>query len=381
MASDLHDARRRVSYDASRNLCFMDLKGAAWMVRSHEQSVSCLLLLEDDGLLAGGWDGKVTRWSAEGDIVWTTNTPDRISAFAVHAKHVALTSGLHVVCLDLDTGEEQWSAALEGSADAVQWWEGQLRAISSVYDIEHNDFIESAIWNFSPEGALEWVERMDERPWAMVAEETTLLAGLGRPRCGWLDISKASPFHHTPSPTGAPITCASPHPSGGLFGQADGAVVTATGDALVTQMASVQQVQARPDGTFIVANDEGGFHAFDQHGQHIWGHEGTTIVAFTLGFELEASPSVWLARSQNNRSELQVFNAMDGSEHSSAVLATVNVMTGNQRRCAVGCEDGSVYVWEQGLLQRRMHDDASTSEPVDERVSALQAKLRALRER
>jgi hypothetical protein len=88
-----------------------------------------------------------------------------------------------------------------------------------------------------------------------------------------------------------------------------------------------------------------------------------------------------LARSQNNRSELQVFNAMDGSVHSSAVLATVNVMTGNQRRCAVGCEDGSVYVWEQGLLQRRMHDDASTSEPVDERASALQAKLRALRER
>ena len=96
--------------------------------------------------------------------------------------------------------------ALEGSADDIIWWQGDVVAISSVYDIEHNDFIESAVWRIASDGTLLWVERMDERPWTLVRADDALLAGLGRPRCGHLDISGSPPFAHTNPLTSSPTT-------------------------------------------------------------------------------------------------------------------------------------------------------------------------------
>lgn len=141
----------------------MDLKGAMWMQRSLGESVSLVHLMENGDVFAGGWDGRLIRWDEEGTTLWSTQTNDRISALAINGDLVVITSGLHLVALSLDSGKELWSVALEGSADDVHWWNGQIIAVSSVYDIEHNDFIESAIWLFSAQGEQQWVERMDER--------------------------------------------------------------------------------------------------------------------------------------------------------------------------------------------------------------------------
>ncbi len=145
----------------------MDLHALAWMVRDAGQSVGCVRLLDDHRVLAGGWDGDVRCWDAEGNLLWSASTPDRVSAITPWGDAVALTSGLHVVVLDLATGAERWSRPLEGSADLQCVLGDHLLTTSSVYDIEHFDFLESAAWLHDLNGNELHVERLDERPWAL----------------------------------------------------------------------------------------------------------------------------------------------------------------------------------------------------------------------
>ena len=102
----------------------MDLNSATWMVRTLEQPVSALHVTSENQVFAGGWDGRLTLWDDGGEHLWTAQTNDRISAVALSEKAVVVASGLHIVCLDRASGEPMWSAALEGSADEVVWWQG-----------------------------------------------------------------------------------------------------------------------------------------------------------------------------------------------------------------------------------------------------------------
>ena len=170
-----------MSENASDN---MDLTQSTWMVRDLEQAVSDVLLLEDDSVIAGGWDGAIKYWSAEGDTVWSIETPNRISCLTIESDKLYATSGLHLLKIDLKTGHIDWQIGLEGSADAVVVTQKCVIASSSVYDIEHNDFLESAIWSVSFEGEVLETHRMDERPWTLQLSELDVIAGLGRPKIG-----------------------------------------------------------------------------------------------------------------------------------------------------------------------------------------------------
>ena len=139
----------------------MDLSSCTWMVRELGEAVSCVHLLDDNSILVGGWDGKVKCWSDEGDLIWESQTPNRVSSIIVKDNFVYTTSGLHLVCMAHDSGEVVWETALEGSADAVVATDECLLATSSVYDIEHNDFIESAVWAISFDGNVLETHRMD----------------------------------------------------------------------------------------------------------------------------------------------------------------------------------------------------------------------------
>jgi len=44
----------------------------------------------------------------------------------------------------------------------------------------------------------------------------------------------------------------------------------------------------------------------------------------------------------------------------------------------LGCEDGTVMVWDREMFHRRLNT-SGPAQDTDERTSALQAKLRALR--
>ena len=97
----------------------MDLTSCTWMVRELGEAVSCTVLIDDDSLLVGGWDGTIKHWTEAGDLIWEAKTPNRISSMVTKDGSIYATSGLHIVCLQASTGAIQWNVALEGSADAV----------------------------------------------------------------------------------------------------------------------------------------------------------------------------------------------------------------------------------------------------------------------
>ena len=378
--TSLNESKKRPPYVGEHQPAAMDLKGAMWMQRSLGESVSLVHLMENGDVFAGGWDGRLIRWDEEGTTLWSTQTNDRISALAINGDLVVITSGLHLVALSLDSGKELWSVALEGSADDVHWWNGQIIAVSSVYDIEHNDFIESAIWLFSAQGEQQWVERMDERPWTLVESDGHLLAGLGRPRCGWLDISNTPPFSHTKPPTSFPITCGVSGREHLLFGQTDGSVVMQSGDVLATESGSVEALTCLPTG-FAASTDEGHLTVRTAQGGLLWESKGEAISAHCEAFENNDSTHLWVARIQGLSGALSVFSSDTGALVATGHFDRIRCIQGTPNRCVIGCENGDVLVWDRELFMRRLdQDEPQHEEPIDERKSALQAKLRALRQ-
>jgi WD40 repeat protein len=355
----------------------MDLKTATWMVRNLDQPVSMVHLTSENDVFAGGWDGQLTHWDGEGNHRWTTLTNDRISGIALNDTLVAVASGLHVVVLSRSSGDVVWSAALEGSADEVMWWQDDLVAVSSVYDIEHNDFIESAVWRFSSSGQLQWVERMDERPWTLIAADDRLLAGLGRPRCGHLDVSSSPPFEHTKPPTSSPTTCGTAGRAQGLFGQTDGTVVNHQGEVLSTEEGAVEHLTCMVKG-YVATTDNGLATGRTEEGQPCWSSKGAPVSAQTEAMEHDGSSLLWLARDAGADSTVDVWATNKGGKLASGNFAKVRAMHGTSERMVLGCEDGSVMVWDREMFHRRLNTSVPTQD-TDERTSALQAKLRALR--
>ena len=356
----------------------MDLNGATWMVRHLDEPVSTVHLDEHQGVFAGGWDGRLTHWDQAGEHVWTSQTNDRISALALSETTVVVASGLHIVCLDRASGEPMWSVALEGSADEVVCWQGELVAVSSVYDIEHNDFIESAVWRLSPEGEVLWVERMDERPWALVQVGERLLAGLGRPRCGYLDVSSAPPFTHVASPTPFPTTAGSSDRTRGLFGQTDGTVTDHEGAVLSTESGAVEHLTCMVKG-YVATSDGGHAVGRTEDGEACWEAKGAPVSAQMEAMELDGASQLWLARNEGTDSVVNVWASNHSDRRATGRFSRVRAVHGTSQRAAIGCEDGSVVVWDRDMLLRRLDSENTPAQAVDDRSSALQAKLRALR--
>lgn len=348
------------------------------MVRSLDQPVSLVHVTSEHDVFAGGWHGCLTHWAEDGQHRWTAQTSDRISSIALSEHQVVVASGLHVVSLDRSSGDELWSLALEGSADELVWWQGDVVALSSVYDIEHNDFIESAVWRISPDGTLLWVERMDERPWALVQTEDALLAGLGRPRCGYLDVSDTPPFAHTASPTSSPTTSGSNGRIQALFGQTDGAVVSHLGTVLSTENSAIEHVTCMVKG-YVATSDTGLAVGRTDKGEMCWSSDGAPVSMQMEAMEQDGASQLWLARDDGVNSIVNVWATNQGRRRATGEFSRVRTMHGTPQRAAVGCEDGSVVVWDREMLARRLGSESPPSQAVDDRTSALQAKLRALR--
>ena len=113
-------------------------------------------------LLAGGWDGRLTCWHLEGEMKWSVQLPDRIQEMTHRDGEIYLTSGLFVMRISSADGSVDWQVMTEGSADSILFdsGNGHIHVTSSVYDVEHGDFMESACWRIeaykmaNPDSAL-----------------------------------------------------------------------------------------------------------------------------------------------------------------------------------------------------------------------------------
>ncbi|RJU92671.1 MAG: hypothetical protein DWC01_01720 [Candidatus Poseidoniales archaeon] len=79
--------------------------------------------------------------------------------------------------------------------------------------------------------------------------------------------------------------------------------------------------------------------------------------------------------------ELSVLLSDSGNRVATGQFDHIRCIQGTANRCVIGCENGDVLVWDRELFMRRLDQgEPQHEEPVDERKSALQARLRALRQ-
>ena len=352
----------------------MDLHALAWMVRDLGQPVSCLRLLEDHVVVAGGWDGEVRCWDGEGGLLWRATTPDRVSSITPWGDLLALTSGLHVVALDLATGEERWSHALEGSADLQCVLGEHLLTTSSVFDIEHYDFLEAAVWLHDRDGNELHVERLDERPWALAHEGMEVLLGLGRPRGGLLVTSDGRAFEHRPLGHDAPVLA--------MAGEGAGVHLLLADGTLLHNDQAVPHDVVEAAGLFDLG---GGLLLYGEQGhvQHLgepgWALQGDLLAsAGTLGDLLV------LARHGPTAAALHL-HANDGAQRLEVATARVHAMHGDGARLVLGTESGEVAVLEAAMVERRLNEaqdgeGSGLDEEAEARKKAMRARLRSLRD-
>lgn len=355
----------------------MDLLGHTWMQRQLGQAVSCVFLTKNNGVIAGGWDGALCYWDAEGGQIWEIATSSRVSSILEYDDMFVATSGLEVVAVSKNDGTIKWITALEGSSDGLLQFDDFIVATSSTYDIEHNDFIESAIWRISFDGDIEWVHRLDERPWYGYADGQYAHFGLGRPRCGLLSISMESQTtSHTPFSTDSPVMCGNSLDTEHIFGLASGHVVTET-NIVHQALTGVEFLSTSHDG-FLVGLENGDCRLFNQTGDEQWQQSGQAICGLLSTWSNPSSGYVWIARKRLDEGELVVVDEKDGSIIATSHTSRVHSMVSNDERLCIGFEDGQVIVWEREMFHRRQNQ-ASQNTEIDPEKEAMRARLRALR--
>ena len=352
---------------------FMDLTNCAWMVRELGEPVSCVHLLDDASILVGGWDGCIKYWSDEGDLIWSTVASNRVSAMVRDQDHVYATSGLDVVCLSLLDGQEQWSIALEGSADSLVATEACLFATSSVYDIEHNDFIESAIWVISFQGEVLKTHRMAERPWTLSTYDNGVITGIGRPLNGYIIFDENGDIVDRENDWDSPTICATGQ-NNPVFGLADGSLRTPDGTILKKMSSAITDVD-QFDESYIVAEENGRVEWFDENRN--WTSNGSKVVALSHGFTIHDYRTIWIARWNGSQGELNVRSADAGEFVASLPNKRIHSIASSNARMAVGCENGQVYVWDKVLFERRISQPVENQSDVSR--NEMLKRLRALR--
>ena len=145
-----------------------------------------------------------------------------------------------------------------------------------------------------------------------------------------------------------------------------------------TEAGAVEHLTCMVKG-YVATTDAGRAVGRTETGEQCWSSDGAPVSAQTEAMEHEGASLLWLARDEGTGSSVRVWATNRGGMMADGSFSKVRSMHGTHERIVIGCEDGSLHVWEREMLHRRLSSGAPPAEEVDERTSALQAKLRALR--
>lgn len=355
----------------------LDATSSAWMVRSLPDRISSIHILEES-IIAGDWSGGLSRWSLEGETIWESSGPNRVSSIDVCEEYLVTSMGVDLLLFSLNDGTQLWRQELEGSADeaALLFGDG-VHAISSVFDIEHGDFMESAYWHFSIEGELQTVHRFSERPWLFDVSENRILMGLGRPRCGMFCV-KDNELEWTELIEDDPVSCGIGLKDRVVMGHSNGGlskVSSAEVSTLANLDMSIDDLVSIHSGLVLLS--ESSLHHWSNEGELDSWQEESEIQGIISSFALNDEPSAAWAIIE---SSVCSFSNQGEKLVSLTFPSKPSSLSGNEKILAVGLENGDLYVFQRELLLRRLEKGKSDqiTESDSHRVSLME-KLRKLR--
>ena len=357
----------------------MNMANACWMRRSLDEPVSALSIGPYQHIIVGGWNGRLTMWSNDGDELWSVHLPDRIGCIVTDGASIFATAGLHLCAINSEDGIITWQHALEGSADQVTVIDKLIFATSSVYDIEHNDFIDSAVWCFDEFGNKLWEKHIAERPWALVNDSRKLFLGLGRPRTGVVEVATTGEMKHSPLPSTSPVTTGVETAGGPLFGHANGDLTTLQDRVFDGDGSSISSVSCGSDNSItLCCNNKLSHLAADF--SPVWEVELSSITALSRGLIIGGHETIWLGHARGTEYELRVISQQSGEQISAMSCGKLTSIISDDNRVIAGDENGEIYVWERGMFNRRLADLSSELEQDEKRV-LMRDKLNKLRKR
>ena len=352
--------------------------GACWMTRLLGEPVSVLSIDESNDILAGGWNGVLSYWDCDGENNWSTNLPDRIGSIASNQEFVFATAGLHIVAVSRTSGELMWQFALEGSADEVIIHEGLVYATSSVYDIEHNDFIDSAVWCFTFDGNNLWTKHMDERPWTIFSYDNTVIIGLGRPKMGIATINQEGEINHQQLASNSPVTFGKLIGSKPVFGHANGDVSSIDGKITSIEGESIEEALTDNQENLVIVT-ECSINCLTNENSQLWSMKNIQSSGQAIGFEINNIESFWYAQTDGLNGQLKIIYCDSGQQIAAMSCSKISNIVSSSNRVVVGNEAGEILVWDAEMLNRRLESEVDIDQ--DERKKALRDRLKALKKR
>ena len=356
----------------------MNMVGACWMTRLLGEPVSALSIDESNDIIAGGWNGVLSYWDCDGENNWSTNLPDRIGSIAANQEFVFATAGLHIVAVSRTSGELMWQFALEGSADEVIIHEGHVYATSSVYDIEHNDFIDSAVWCFTFDGNNLWTKHMDERPWTIFSDDNTVIIGLGRPKMGIATINQEGEINHQQLTSNSPVTFGKLIGSKPVFGHANGDVSSIDGKITSIEGESIEEVLTDNQENLVIVTERS-INCLTNENSQLWSMKNIQPSGQAIGFEINNIQSFWYAQTDGLNGQLKIIYCDSGQQIAAMSCSKISNIVSSSNRVVVGNEAGEILVWDAEMLNRRLESEVDIDQ--DDRKKALRDRLKALKKR
>ena len=352
--------------------------GACWMTRLLGEPVSALSIDESNDIIAGGWNGVLSYWDCDGENNWSTNLPDRIGCIASNQEFVFATAGLHIVAVSRTSGELMWQFALEGSADEVIIHEGHVYATSSVYDIEHNDFIDSAVWCFTFDGNNLWTKHIDERPWTIFSDDNTVIIGLGRPKMGIATINQEGEINHQQLTSNSPVTFGKLIGSKPVFGHANGDVSSIDGKITSIEGESIEEALTDNQENLVIVTERS-INCLTNENSQLWSMKNIQPSGQAIGFEINNIQSFWYAQTDGLNGQLKIIYCDSGQQIAAMSCSKISNIVSSSNRVVVGNEAGEILVWDAEMLNRRLESEVDIDQ--DDRKKALRDRLKALKKR
>ena len=356
----------------------MNMVGACWMTRLLGEPVSALSIDESNDIIAGGWNGVLSYWDCDGENSWSTNLPDRIGSITSNQEFVFATAGLHIVAVSRTSGELMWQFALEGSADEVIIHEGRVYATSSVYDIEHNDFIDSAVWCFTFDGNNLWTKHMDERPWTIFSDSNAVIIGLGRPKMGIAMINHGGEINYQQLASNSPVTFGKLIASKPIFGHANGDVSSINGKIASIGEESIEGVLTDNQENLIIVAERS-INCLTNDNSQLWSMKNIQPSGQAIGFEINNTQSFWYAHSDGLNGQLKIIYCDSGQQIAAMSCSKISNIVSSSNRVVVGNEAGEILVWDAEMLNRRLESEIDIDQ--DDHKKALRDRIKALKKR